>query len=190
MANPEYDSENIPSRRAARAALAPRDELAVPDELPEDLEELSFDETQRLPGATVLSPAMETPRPFYDNPDTKGPRHGQNPVTDRPRESYIAPKADITSSPRAEKGGEGETAAEIEAIRNAQDDIYNTAKKALIDLGIDVTPDERSGLLRLYKQGVISMPPEAVAAIEAIEEAAQTESEYGYANWKNKRAME
>lgn len=199
MADPEYDSENTPSRKAARAALAPRDEL------PEDWEELTFDETQQLPGATVLSPAMtESPRYFQD-PEHKVPsrfRRPSDPIAERPDELVEAPMASITHSPRAARGGKGETNLEIEATDEEGRARFQAANDTLRDLGFvehnpNETPEERRTLylhelhplMDLHNAGAIVLPPKALAAMNELFAAAETGHAYsGVAN-VNRRIM-
>ena len=174
MANPNFFAQARGD--AARKGF----EAQTEEELPENLEELSFDETQQLPEATVLSPAM-TPQPAYFM-DPEGE------VDRRPQALVQPPMADIAQSPRAAAGGQGESPAQIEATV-ADAETQAAAMEAAVQEVIGTTDIDRiKQLLAQHDAGIFAFPPDNLQVLREYVAMHDKGTEYMRANVEGQRA--
>tara|TARA_R100000664_G_scaffold22408_1_gene31870 strand:+ start:4369 stop:4947 length:579 start_codon:yes stop_codon:yes gene_type:complete len=164
MADPEeYDSENTPSRKAARAALGRVDQQT--DQSREAIQaaqaQLGEEIPEDMPDARVESPATVTGSHYEDRFGSRVPE-GLEDLTQHTR--VDPPMADIVQSPRAAEGGPGETMAEIRQTAETASDAAAAAEvEAEAALGEDIDLDYAKRLLAMSEGGVIGeLPPEVI----------------------------
>lgn len=183
MANPDFFAQARGD--AARKGF----EAQTEEELPENLEELSFDETQQLPEATVLSPA-QTPLPkYYRTPDdTYPPATAQ--IGERPDTLVNPPMADIAQSPRAAAGGPGETPGDMEvaaadAVTKAQQ-----LEQAVLDAVGFTDIDRVKQLIMQAEGGIIGIPEDQLQLLREYVSLYDKGLQYQMATEEAGRAME
>ena len=175
MADPEYNFNNTPSMKAARAAIGPEEE-----EIPED-----------MPDATVVAPFEQPPTQFTEMVDL--PVGGPTEMNIMPK-GYVqaGEQPEIMQSPRAAEGGPGETVAEIQQTAETAPDAAAEAEEAAeAALGEDIDIDYAKRLLAMSEGGVIGeLPPEVTRLLRNYIRMSTRMTEYEQASALSAKEME
>lgn len=181
MANPDFFAQA--RGEAARKGLATQTE----EELPEDMEDLTFEQAMTVPPAKVKSPATVTESNYEDEFGRQIPTG----MEDLDKHTQVGPPmADIAQSPRAEAGGPGESPAQIETtVADAQTQVE--AMEAAVQDVIGTTDIARiKQLLAQHEAGIFAFPPDNLKVLRDYVAMHDKGTEYMRANVEGQRAME
>ena len=183
MADPEeYDSENTPSRKAARAALGRVDQQTAHsrEAIQAAQAQLGEEIPEGMPAASVESPATVTGPRYEDEFGSRVPR-GMEDLDKHTR--VDPPMAEILQSPRAAEGGPGETMAEIQQTAETAPDAAAQAEvEAEAALGEDIDLDYARRLRAMSEGGIIGeLPPEVTRLLLKLISLSDKMTEYDQA---------